>query len=46
METYTDLKELVENPSFHEQRERILTGLGDDMIDAPLSGGRTRISHG
>ena len=36
METYTDLKELVENPSFHEQRERILTGLGDDMIDAPI----------
>ena len=36
METYTEIKELVENPSFQDQRRKILAGLSDDMIDGPI----------
>jgi hypothetical protein len=36
VETYADLKELVENPFYREQRQRTLAGLRDDMIDAPI----------
>lgn len=36
METYTDLKELIENPSYSEQRARTLALLRDGMIDAPI----------
>jgi hypothetical protein len=38
METYTEPKELVENPIYHEQRRAVLSGLSDDMIDAPIVG--------
>ena len=36
METYTEPKELVENPHYHSQRRKSLCGLTDDMIDAPI----------
>ena len=38
METYTEPKELVENPLYQEQRRAILAGLSDDMIDGPIVG--------
>ncbi len=36
METFTELKEFVENPGYSKQRQRALAGLSDGMIDAPI----------
>ena len=36
METFTEPKELVENPHYQEQRQKSLAGLSDDMIDVPI----------
>jgi hypothetical protein len=36
LETFTELKELVENPYYQEQRQRSLAGLTDVIIDAPI----------
>ena len=36
MQTYIELKELIENPGFQAQRRAALAGLSDDMIDAPI----------
>ena len=36
METFTKLKELVENPHYQVQRQKILCDLTDDMIDMPI----------
>ena len=44
METFTAPKELVENPDFREQRLKSLSGLSDDLIDAPLIGIITRMN--
>jgi hypothetical protein len=38
METFTELKELAENPNFKDQRRKVLAGLTDDMIDLPIIG--------
>ena len=36
METFTELKELVNNPDYQDQRQKSLAGLSDVMIDAPI----------
>ena len=36
METFTEPKELAENPHYQDQRQRTLAGLSEDMIDAPI----------
>jgi hypothetical protein len=36
LETFTEPKELMENPHYQEQRRESLAGLSDDMIDAPI----------
>jgi hypothetical protein len=36
LETFAEPKELAENPHYQNQRKRILAGLSDDMIDAPI----------
>jgi tRNA(Phe) wybutosine-synthesizing methylase Tyw3 len=36
LETFTELKALVENPHFHDQRQKCLAGLNDGMIDKPI----------
>lgn len=36
METFTEPKELVENPHYQDKRQKTLAGLSDDMIDAPI----------
>ena len=36
METFTAPKELVQNPSFRELRLKCVSGITDEMIDAPL----------
>jgi hypothetical protein len=36
LETFTEPKELVENPHYQDQRKKILAGLTDAMIDAPI----------
>jgi len=36
LETFTEPKELVEDPDYQEQRREMLAGLSDDMIDAPI----------
>lgn len=36
METYTEPKDLVDNPHYQEQRHRVLSGLSDNMIDVPI----------
>ncbi len=36
METLTNPKELVANPSYYEERKNCLAGLSDDMIDVPI----------
>lgn len=36
METFTEPKELVENPHYKEQRQKSLSGFTDVMIDAPI----------
>jgi len=38
METYTEPKDLVENPQYQDQRRKNLAGLSDDMIDEPIIG--------
>jgi len=36
LETFTDLKELVENPDYQVQRRQQLSTLSDSMIDEPI----------
>ncbi len=36
METFTEFKELVNNPPFKSQRMTTMAGLTDDMIDPPI----------
>ena len=36
METFTQPRELVDNPSYPEQRKKMLSSLSNDMIDAPI----------
>jgi len=36
LETYTELKEFVENPHYQTQKKNILCDLTDDMIDTPI----------
>jgi hypothetical protein len=36
LETFTEPKELVENPHYQDQRQRSLARLSDDMIDPPI----------
>jgi tRNA(Phe) wybutosine-synthesizing methylase Tyw3 len=36
METFAEPKEMVENPRYFEQRQKSLSGLTDDKIDAPI----------
>lgn len=36
MKTYTEPKELVENPQYQEQREKYLSKLHDSIIDVPI----------
>ena len=36
METFTELKELMENPHYQVQRQKILSDLNDGMIDMPI----------
>jgi hypothetical protein len=38
LETFTVLKELVENPNYQTQKQKILCALTDDMIDMPIIG--------
>ena len=38
METFIELKELVENPNFGDQKRNVLAGLTDNMIDTPIIG--------
>jgi hypothetical protein len=38
LETFTDLKELAENPNYQTQKQKILSDLNDDMIDMPIIG--------
>lgn len=36
METFTELKALLENPHYQDQRQKSLAGLHDGMIDPPI----------
>jgi hypothetical protein len=36
LETFTEPKELVENPHYQDQRQKSLAGLSDGMIDVPI----------
>jgi len=36
LETFTELKELAENPNYQVQRQKSLGDLNDDMIDMPI----------
>ena len=36
METFTEPKELVDNPHYQDQRKKSLAGLSDGMIDVPI----------
>jgi hypothetical protein len=36
METYTESKELVDDPHYQDQRRKYLSGLNDRMIDTPI----------
>ena len=36
METFTESKGLVENPHYQDERQKILAGLSDGMIDEPI----------
>ena len=38
METFTEPKELVENPRYQDQRQRSLAGLSNGIIDVPIIG--------
>lgn len=45
METFTNLKDFVDNPGFQEQRERSLKGLNLKDIDPPITGLIRRINE-
>ena len=48
LETYTELKELTENPHYQVQRQESQRNLTDDMIDAPIvqiSNGFNKLSY-
>jgi hypothetical protein len=36
VETFTELKEFVDNPDYGAQKENAVCGLTDDMIDPPI----------
>ena len=36
MKTFTELRELTENPNYHIQRQKCLRHLSDNMIDIPI----------
>jgi hypothetical protein len=36
METFTEPKALVKNPHYQDQRQKILAGLHEGMIDKPI----------
>jgi hypothetical protein len=36
LETFTELKKLLENPHFQKQKQEVLGELADDMIDKPI----------
>jgi hypothetical protein len=36
LKTFTEIKELVENPYYQEQRQKSMCGLTDGMIDLPI----------
>jgi hypothetical protein len=36
LETFTVLKEFVDNPDYQDQKQKILAGLSDAMVDAPI----------
>ena len=36
METFTDLKDFVDNPYFHDQRQKCLSKLDLESIDTPI----------
>ena len=36
METYTEIRELTENPNYQVQRQKSLCNLRDEMIDVPI----------
>jgi len=36
LETFTEVKEFVENPGYQEQKQKTLCDLTDDMIDMPI----------
>jgi hypothetical protein len=36
LKTYTQLRNLVDNPQYLNQRQNALNGLSDDMLDAPI----------
>jgi tRNA(Phe) wybutosine-synthesizing methylase Tyw3 len=36
LETFTEPKELAENPHYQDQRRKSLAGLSDGMIDVPI----------
>ena len=36
METFTELKDLVENPYYQVQKQKVLYDLNDDIIDLPI----------
>jgi hypothetical protein len=36
VETFTEIKEFVENPYYQDQRQKSLACLGDNMIDEPI----------
>jgi hypothetical protein len=38
LETFTELKELAENPHYQVQKQKILCDFNDDMIDMPIVG--------
>ena len=37
METFTELRDLVDNPHYHEQRQRSLLNLDINTIDVPIA---------
>ena len=36
MQTFTEPKDLVDNPHYEDKRRKTLAGLSDDMLDAPI----------
>jgi hypothetical protein len=38
LETFTDLRNLAENPQYQSQKQKTLCDLNDDMIDMPIVG--------